>query len=558
MSARNIIRGTAARTVEALASPGIAQDIIAGLTLAAIAVPEQMATARLGHFSPEIGFLAFVAGTLGFIALGASKTISVGADSTITPIFAASLALIVTAGSPAYAALAPVLALMVGTIVAVSGLCRMGWISNLLSVPVTAGFLAGISVHIAASQLPVLCGLPAGTGSTIARLVSLAGNLGQANLYAVLLGLGVLAVTALTERLDAKWPGALIGVGAATLVTLVFAFERHGVTVLGAISPPVPHFPTIWPTMDEISRLAPLSFLVAIVVMVQSAATTRSFPSDSPPDIDRDFVGVGVANLVSGLVGGFPVNASPPRTAVVAEAGARSKRAGLVAAGAVTLLAVYGSNLLAHVPHAALAGVLLFVALRILQLNVASAVWRESKGEFALILATAFAIVALPIETGVAIGILLSLLHGMWTTTRARVIELVRVPGTSIWWPPEERTRAEETVGVLVLAFQAPLSFLNANIFRRGVLDAVAHARTPVRLVVLEASSIVEIDFTAAHVMSEVVRACRDKGALFAIARLESVRAQQSLRRFGIVDLVGSAHIYRSVYEAVEALAPSG
>ena len=558
MSARNIIRGTAGRTMEALAGPGIAQDIVAGLTLAAIAVPEQMATARFGHFSPEIGFLAFVAGTLGFIALGASKTISVGADSTITPIFAASLALIVAAGSPAYAALAPVLALMVGAIVVVSGLCRMGWISNLLSVPVTAGFLAGISAHIAASQLPVLCGLPAGTGDTVMRLVNLAGNLGQANPYAVLLGLGVLAVTALTERLDAKWPGALIGVGAATLVTLVFALERNGVTVLGAISPPVPRFPTIWPTLEEISRLVPLSFLVAIVVMVQSAATTRSFPSDSPLDIDRDFVGVGVANLVSGLVGGFPVNASPPRTAVAAEAGARSKRAGLVAAGAVTLLAVYGSNLLAHVPHAALAGVLLFVALRIVQLKVASAVWRESKGEFALILATTFAIVALPIETGVAIGIVLSLLHGMWTTTRARVIELVRVPGTSIWWPPAEDTRSEETAGVLVLAFQAPLSFLNANIFRRGILDAVARAQAPVRLVVLEASSIVEIDFTAAHVMSEVVRACRDKGALFAIARLESVRAQQSLRRFGIVDLVGSAHVYRSVYEAVEALAPSG
>lgn len=553
MSARNIIRGRAVRTWKALAGPGIAQDIVAGLTLAAIAVPEQMATARLGHFSPEIGFLAFVAGTLGFIIFGASRALSVGADSTITPIFAASLALIVAAGSPAYAALAPVLAIMVGTIVVMSGLCRMGWISNLLSVPVMAGFLAGISVHIAASQLPVLCGLPAGTGSTVMRFASLAENLEHANLYAVLLGLGVLVVTALTERLDAKWPGALIGVGAATLITLLFALERNGVKVLGTISAPMPRLPTYWPTMGEISRLAPLSFLVAIVVMVQSAATARSFPAGSPPDIDREFVGVGVANLVSGLVGAFPVNASPPRTAVVAEAGARSKRAGLVAAGAVTLLAVYGSNLLAHVPHAALAGVLLFVALRILQLDVASAVWRESKGEFVLILATALAIVALPIETGVAIGIVLSMLHGMWMTTRARVIELVRVPGTSIWWPSAEDTRAEKAAGVLVLAFQAPLTFLNANIFRRGILDAVAHAQAPVRLVVLEAGSIVEVDFTAAHVMEEVVRACRDRGALFAIARLESVRALESFRRFGIVDLVGPEHIYHSVYEAVEA-----
>ncbi|HEY2445463.1 MAG TPA: SulP family inorganic anion transporter [Rhizomicrobium sp.] len=556
MSPTDIIRRAGARAAEGFVGPGLVPDLVAGLTLAAIAVPEQMATARLGHFSPEAGFLAFIAGTLGFVILGASRTMSVGADSTITPIFAPSVALFALAGSPAYFMLSALLAIMVGVVVLGAGICRMGWISNLLSRPVTAGFLVGISVHILASQLPVLCGLTIGSGETLSRFVELAGQLDHANGYAVLLGLGVLAITAASERVDRKWPGALIGVGVATVVAFALGLERHGVRVLGAIPPPVPHLPALWPSMAEVARLAPLGLLLAMVVMVQSAATTRSFPAGdgAQPDIDRDFVGVGLANLVSGFVGGFPVNASPPRTAIATEAGARSKRCGLAAVLAVALLAIFGSPLLARVPSAALAGVLLFVALRIVQFRLAREVWHASKGEFGLIVATAVAIVVLPIETGVAIGIVLSLLHGMWSATRARVIELKRIPGTSIWWPLEGNADSEEARGVLVVGFQAPLSFLNSEVFRRGLLDAVAHAPAPLRLVVLEASSIVEIDFTAAHVLCDVVQACRAKGARLAIARLESVRAQESMRRFGIVDHLGPENIYRSVFEAVSSI----
>jgi SulP family sulfate permease len=557
MPTRNIIRGTAARANLTLVGAAFARDAAAGLTLAAIAVPEQMATARLGHFSPQIGFVAFIAATLGFALLGASRTVSVGADSTITPIFAASLALAAVAGSPAFVVLASLLAVMVGLIVAAAGLCRMGWISNLLSAPVTSGFLAGISVHILASQLPILCGLPTSAGETLARLALLAASLGHANPYATALGLGAVVVITAAERFDRRWPGALIAVTAATVATISLGLDRHGVQVLGAVALPQPHLPGPLPDMAAIWRLAPLALLLSMVIMVQSAATTRSFPPGDgpPPDIDRDFVGVGLGNILAGLVGAFPVNASPPRTAIVVETGARSKAAGLIAAAAVGLLASLGSGLLTHIPDAALAGVLVFVALRIVQFRMACAVWRESKGEFALIAATALAIIVFPIQTGVAIGILLSLLHGMWTTTRARVIALARVPGTSIWWPLTGGAPAETSNGVLVLAFQAPLSFLNAQSFRAGVLAALAHTPAPVRLVVFEASSIAEIDFTAAHVLADTIRACREKGARVAIARLESVRAQNSFRRFGIIDLLGSEYLFRSVFEAVQALA---
>jgi sulfate permease, SulP family len=536
------------------AASRLAQDGIAGLTLAAIAIPEQMATARLAHFPPEMGFLAFLAGTLGFLLFGASRVVSVGADSTIAPIFAAGLGLLAVGGSPAYATLAATLAIMVGLIVGVSGICRMGWISNLLSAPVTTGFLAGIAVHIAASQLPVFCGLVPGPGGSLAGLVHT--DFSHANVYDVSLGAGVFLVTAIAELLDRRWPGALVGVAGATAITIVFALEPHGVQVLGAIPPPEPHLPLSWPDTNVLIRLAPLSLLLALVVMVQSAATTGAFPSaaDQAGEVNRNFLGVGVANVISGLAGAFPVNTSPPRTAVVAEAGGQSKLAGVAAAAAVAALAIFGSGLLKHVPAAALAGILLFIALRIVRFEQARLVWQQSPAEFLLLVATALAIVVFPIEIGVGIGILFSLLNGMWTTTRAHVITLSWIAGTSIWWPPMPGTTRQDVPGVLVLAFQAPLSFLNASMFRFGFADALTHAPTPLRLVILEASSIVEIDYTAAHVLCAAVKLCEEKGAVFAVARLESVRAQKSFQRFGVMEMVGPSHIFRSVQEAVEAL----
>jgi MFS superfamily sulfate permease-like transporter len=160
----------------------------------------------------------------------------------------------------------------------------------------------------------------------------------------------------------------------------------------------------------------------------------------------------------------------------------------------------------------------------------------------------------LPIQTGVVIGVFLSLLHGVFITTRAQPIELERVPGTTVWWPPHPTVKGEKEDGVLVMAFQAPLSFLNAQDFRRGILDALARQdRTP-RLVVLEASSIVAIDYTAAEVLADVIRQCRAAGADFAVARLESVRAQDSLECFGVVQLLGADHIFHSVEQAIRGL----
>ena len=534
----------------------LSHDLFAGLTLAAIAIPEQMATARLGGFAPQIGFFAFLAGSLAFAAFGSNRFLSCGADSTITPIFAGTLVLLAASGSPQYQALAAALALMVGLLLLAAGIFRLGWIADLLSIPVTLGFLAGISVHILISQLPAILGLPAPGGPMLQRLVVLAGHLGQTNPFTLVIGLGVLAIVAGSERIDARIPGALIGLGLASAAALLLGLESRGVSVLGAVSAAMPALAIPEISAGPLASLVSLSLIIAIVVMVQTAATTRSFPSDpdEPPDVDRDFIGVGVGSILSGLIGAFPVNASPPRTAVVCETGGRSQLAGLTAAVIVIALLAFGAALLSRIPNAALAGILLFVALRIVRLGQIVTIFRQSPAEFALIVATAAAIIVLPIEQGVGIGIALSLLHGIWSTTRARVQIFERVPGTSIWWPSNPNIPGEREPGIIVAGFQAPLFFLNAYLFRRDILDALQSSSEPARLFVLEATGIVEIDFTAAQVLRDLIRKCHADGVDFAIARLESIRAQQAMARFGIDVVLGLDHSFRSVEEAIRAL----
>ena len=544
------------RSLNAYRLQFFSHDLFAGLTLAAIAVPEQMATARLGGFTPQIGFFAFWAGSLAFAAFGSNRFLSCGADSTITPIFAGGLAMLAASGSSEYLMLAATLALMVGLLLLAAGIFRLGWIADLLSIPVTTGFLAGISAHIIISQLPGILGLPAPNGAMLQRLAILAGHLNETNFFTLVIGLGVLAITAISERIDARIPGALIGLALASAGVALLGLDSRGVTLLGAVSAAMPSLGIPEISASRLASLVSLSLIISIVIMVQTAATTRSFLSnpDEPPDVDRDFIGVGVGSILSGLFGAFPVNASPPRTAVVSETGGRSQLAGLVAIGILVALLAFGASLLSRIPNAALGGVLLFVALRIIRYGQIVAVFRQSPPEFLLIILTAAAIIVLPIEQGVGLGIALSLLHGIWSTTRARVQLYERVPGTSIWWPSSPNLPGEQQPGVIVAGFQAPLSFLNADGFRRDILDALQSSPHKARLMVLEATGIVEIDFTAAQMLRELIRKCHDDGVDIAIARLESIRAQNAIIRFGIDELLGRDRQFRSVEEAIRAL----
>jgi MFS superfamily sulfate permease-like transporter len=552
------------------------RNLVAGLTLAAITIPEQMATAKLGGFEPQIGLYAFVGASVGFAVAGANRILTVGADSTITPIFAATLTTLAASSVAPQPAGAVTLALLVAGMLIVGGVLRLGWIADLLSTPIVTGFLAGIALHIAMSQLPDLLGVEPRAGTIFDQVAGIAAGLARTNPWSVALGAGVLALALLTERLNPRLPGALIGVALATAAVVALGLEGRGVAVLGVLPSGLPVFVLPSWQFDSLRELVPLAMIISLVVMMQTATVSRSFAEPGTAvagegvNVNRDFIGVGVANLGAALLGSFPVDASPPRTGVVRAAGGTSQLGVLAAAVLVALLALGGGGLLRHVPQSALAGVLLFVAIRIVRGGVIAAVARQAPAEFALIVLTALAVVALPIPTGVAIGIGLSLGHGVWITTHTRVIEFRNMPGTTVWWPSDGDQRGEVRPGLLVLGFTAPLLFANAETFRQGMTAAIAardssssapsssapSSGRPLSLVVLEGVGIADIDYTAAQALRDVIEACRQRDIAFAIARLESTRARQALQRFDVLALLGTDRLFLSVAEAVSKMMP--
>jgi len=533
-------------------------DAVAGLTLAAIAIPSQMATARLANFTPQMGLFALIAAAVGFALFGDSRRLSVGADSTIAPIFAGALAMLAAAGPTHYATAAAALGITVGLILVCAGALRFGFIADLLSIPVTTGFFVGIAGHILVSQASSVLGIAPSKGALAEQAFSLVEQAGAASPWTLAIGLGVLAIMFAGEAISPRFPGALIGLCLSGLAAVALGLDAKGVPMLGSIAGAAPHLSLPMISWGELQIVAPLAVLIALVVMVQTAATTRAFPNSADgPDVNRDFIGVGAANACSGLIGAFPVDASPPSTTVAADAGCTSQLAGLVSAAVAAGVLLFAGQALAHVPAAALAGVLLFVAMRLVHVGVIRDVWSRSRAEFSLILVTALAILTLPIEQGVSVGVLLSVLHGVWTTTRARAIELERIPGTSIWWPREKDVQGELSPGVRVIALQAPLSFLNAYNFRSAI-ERFVNENPPSKLIVIEANALVEIDYTGATVLADLIQRLRGRGVDVAVARLESVRAQQSFEQLGLMTLLGRDHVFRSVQEAIDALAGAG
>jgi high affinity sulfate transporter 1 len=531
----------------------LASDVLAAVTLLAIAVPEQLATSRLAGMPPVTGFYAFVAGTVLFALLGSNPRMSVGADSTIAPLFAVGVASFAASGTPQYQDLVGILAVMVGALVALVWLARLGWIAELLSAPIIAGFLAGIAVIIIVHQLPDLFGVHSDGGSTLHRIGSVVAHLGHMSVATFVIGIAVFALVIGAERIDGRLPGALAGLVGATIVVAVAHLDHHGVEVLGPFAHGAPRLGLRGVSWATIQKLAPLAGVVALVVVTQSAATTRAFAAEEPypADVGLDFLGVGAGNVAAGLVGAFPVNASPARTAAVSAARGRTQLACLLAALGVAAV-VPAAGLLREVPLAALAGVLLYVATRIFHLGELRAIARFDPFELALAVITLLAVALIGVEQGVGVAVGLAILDRTRLTARPQLHVLGRIPGTTSWAPMNAPQRPAEINGVLVVLFAAPLWYANATQFRAALDHARRRSAQAPRLVVLDALGMYDVDFTGAQALSKALDALSQDNVTFAVARAGD-HLKANLARAGLLQRIGADHFYASVDEAVTA-----
>jgi SulP family sulfate permease len=533
-------------------------DVFAALTLLVIAVPEQIATSRLAGMPPITALYAFAAASVAFAALGSNPRLSVGADSTIAPLFAAGLVRFAPMGSHHYVELAGLLAVTVGVIVGLIGLLRLGWIADFLSAPIITGFLCGVAVIIVVRQLPDFLGLPPTGGSTLHHLGYVLSHLSDVNAWSTLIGAAGLAVIIGSERLHRRTPGALIAVVLSTAVVYAFDLTAHGVAVLGPVAHGAPHVGLPGLSWTALGDVLPIAAVVALVVVSQTAATTVAFPGTERhrSDVDRDFIGVGSGNVLAGLIGTFPVNSSPPRTAAVVAAGGHTQAAGLGAAAAVVLL-VPTAGLLENLPLTTLAAVLFYVAGRIFRTRDLASIAHFDRFEFALALVTLGTVALVGVEVGIVVAVSLAIVDRARITARPRAYLLGRIPNSTSWEPLGHHEQPAQVPGVVVLLFAAPLYFANADHFRREVRRAVASARTPVELFVLDAAGIGDIDYTGARALRGILDDFDRNHVTFAVSRAVG-NVPTNLDRSGLLRRIGRDHLFHTVDDAVRTLGPQG
>ena len=536
--------------------PWLGADALAALTLLAIAIPEQLATSRLAGMPPVTGLYAFVAGTVAFALLGSNPQMSVGADSTIAPLFAVGIAGLASSGSPHYIALVGLLAVVVGVLVALVGILRFGWIAELLSAPIIAGFLAGVAVIIIIHQLPDLLGLPTTTGSAFHRVSTVIGHLPATNGWSLGIGIAVFIVVIAAEQIDRRVPGALVGLIGTTVLVAALGLQTHGVAVLGTVAHRAPSFGLAGISWSSLGSVFPLAGVVALVVITQSAATTRAFADQEGYEVNvgRDFLGVGAGSVLAGLVGSFPVDASPPRTAAVASAGGRTQLAGLGAAAAVVLL-VPAAGLLQDVPQAALAGVLIYVAVRIFHVRVLATVFHFDLWEFGLAMVTLLTVALIGVEQGIGVAVGLAVLDRTRLSARPQLHVMARIPGTTSWEPLEEDHGTVELPGVLVVLFATPLYFANAVNFRSQINAALDRHLDGPGLLVMDVVGMHDIDYTGTRALRDVLDTLDRQHATFAMARVGN-HLRENLARSGLLPRIGTDNLFPSVDEAVTALGP--
>lgn len=532
-------------------------DILAGLTLVAVALPSQMATAQLANLPVVVGLYAFVAGSLLYAVLGTNRHLSVGADSTIAPVLAVGVASVAAVGTAGYAGTMAFTALLVGAVLVILGLGRLGWISQFLSTPVITGVLAGIAVEIIVRQLPIILGISDTGTTTIGRIRQMIGQLDHTNLWSVGIALIVLAIIVSAERINFRLPGALFGLVLSILaVSALGLVAHHGVAVIGTVHGGLPHVRLPSASWAQLRRLFGTVLTVAFLCVAQTAATVRVSGAGSRPtarDFNRDLIGVGAGSVAAGFIGAFAVDASPPNTAITTASGTRSQLTNTMAAVVVLGVVVALTTPLANLPLATLAATLVYIAAKLFRIGELRTILRFDRLEFALAAATLVVIALVGIEQGVLVAMILSLADRTRRTFRPRDAVLGRDPGTDHWMPLDIGRPTEQVPGVLVYLVYAPLWYGNADYLRLRIRQLLDAASDPIQAVILDANGMSDIDYTGLQALHGLATELNRQGVAIGIARASHL-VHHDLKRGALLEQLGADHLFASVEEAVAAL----
>ena len=533
------------------------RDVVAGLVLASLLVPQGMAYAELAGLPAITGLYTSILCLVAYAAIGPSRVLVLGPDSALGSMIAATvLPLTAAGGDPGKAVVyASVLALMVGAVMVVGARAGLGFVADLLSKPTQIGYMNGLALTILVSQLPKLFGFSVTADGLIGEARAFVHGVasGQAIGAAVGIGVGSLVLMVVLSRWLPRVPGVLVAVVAAMAVAAAFNVGAAGVKLVGVLPSGLPPFSLPIPEFGDLAPLAAGAIGIAIVSLADTISTSSAFAARNKQEVhaNQEMVGIGVANLAAGLFGGFPVSTSGSRTAVAERAGAKSQLTGLVGAASIAVMLVLLPGLLQWLPQPTLGAVVIVASLSLADIRGTARLYRQRRGQFAVSMAAFLGVALLGVLPGIAVAVALSILavfRQAWDPYRT---ELEDVPGVPGWHDVRMYPDSVEVPGLVIYRFGGPLIFANAGTFRDD-LRAVARREPAPRWILVASEAIVDVDVTAADMLEALHGELEAAGIELAFAELKDA-VRQEIKGYGMDWLAERDTFYPTITAAVRA-----
>ncbi len=532
----------------------LSRDLIAGIVLVTLLVPQGMAYAELAGLPPITGLYTTVVCLIAYALVGPSPVLVLGPDSALGPMIAATILPLAGGDEQQAIALAGMLALLVGAVTVGAGIAKMGFVADLLSNPVRTGYLAGLAVVILVSQLPKLFGFKVDADGLVAELVAFLQNLDRTNPWALGIGLLSLAIILGFKRLAPKAPGILVAVVVSIALSMLLDLAAHGVAVIGVLPQgfPVPSLPH--GTLSDIPLLIAAAIGISLVAIGDTISVSGGFAARSGYEVNgnQELAGIGTANLAAGLFSGFPVSTSGSRTAVSSQSGAKTQLTGLVAASLVLLMLLVAPGLVQAMPQPVLAAVVIAASLSLFDVVGLRGLFHMRRTEFALAVACALGVAFIGVLQGIVIAVTLSALYIFKRAWAPYATVLGQAPGVPGYHDIRRYPDAVQVPGLLIVRWSAPLFFANANEFRDRIRNAVKTSETPPLWILVAAEPITDIDTTAGAMLADLDLELNASGIHLAFAELQS-NVRDDIGRYGLLEVIEEGHFYRSVTEGVEA-----
>ncbi len=545
------------RVISSYRREWLPKDIVAGVVLTTLLVPQGMAYAELAGLPPITGLYTSILCLLGYAVFGPSRILVLGPDSSLGPMIAATILPLLAAKGDAKraVALASVLAIMVAAIMIVAAIAKLGFIANLISKPTMVGYMNGLALTILVGQLPKLFGFKVEAEGLIREFSEFVKGLANGEAVAAAAAVGICAVVLILvlQRWLPKVPAVLIAVVLAIAATTVFSLAEHGVGLVGVLPKGFPPLTVPHVGLDDLGPLFAGALGIALVSLADTISTASAFAARSGQEIhgNGEMIGIGAANLAAGFFQGFPVSTSGSRTAVAERSGAKTQLTGVTGAVLIILMIVLVPGLFRNLPQPALAAVVITASLSLADIPATARLWRQRKAEFLLSIAAFGGVALLGVLPGIAIAVALSILNVFRRAWWPYDTELGRVEGLAGYHDVHSYPQAEHLPGLVIYRFDGPLFFANAKTFRDEV-RRMARADPPPTWILIAAQPMTDVDTTASDVLEELDEALNTQGISLVFAELKDP-VRRKIERYGLTRTINPQHFFPTIEDAVAA-----